>query len=159
MLKFIVAFLLSTNALADTVEGDVKFEAVSTSGLVKINGTGGKVTGDPSKSLEVELAPFDTGNNLRNEHMRDKYLEVGKFPKATLKLDAVTAAPEFNWTGLLTIKGETKPVKGKAKLEGDKLWAEFTISLEAFPAIGVPSWLGVTVAKDVTVTVIGKVKP
>ena len=58
---------------------------------------------------------------------------------------------EFKWTGKLTLKGETKPVSGTGSLKGDTITANFKISLSDYPAIGVPSWLGVTVEKDVLV--------
>ena len=37
-------------------------------------------------SYEVDLASIDTGIPLRNEHMRDNFLETKKFPKATFVL-------------------------------------------------------------------------
>ena len=55
----------------------------------------GKVTIDDSLDLkrlpinasyEVDLASIDTGIPLRNEHMRDNFLETKKFPKAIFTL-------------------------------------------------------------------------
>jgi len=47
----------------------------------------GVVTGDafPSSQLhfEVDLASLETGIRLRDRHMREEYLEVGRFPLAT----------------------------------------------------------------------------
>ncbi len=144
--------------------GTVEWSAANALGTVKIKGTGGVPTGGvelvdgkASGTFECILATFDTGIALRNEHLRDKYLEVGKHPKAALTLDpAAIGTGDFDWSGKLTLKGETKPVKGKARLKGDDLWAEFVVNLDDFPAIGAPTWQGVVVDKDVTVTVKAK---
>jgi polyisoprenoid-binding protein YceI len=146
-------------------DGSVEWTAVSTLGVVKIKGVGGKpagsvqiVDGKASGTFECLLATFDTDNALRNEHMRDKYLETLKYPKATLVLDPVAPSEsDFEWTGTLKLKGQTRPVKGKGRFKGGALWAELVVSLEDFPAVGIPSWQGVTVAKNVTITVRAKV--
>jgi polyisoprenoid-binding protein YceI len=57
----------------------------------------GKVTMDESFDLskpveatfEVDLASIDTGIPLRNEHMRDNFLETAKYPKATFVLKKI----------------------------------------------------------------------
>jgi polyisoprenoid-binding protein YceI len=69
-----------------------------------INGHTSKVTGsvslddslDLSKQplaaeFDVDLSTIDTGIALRNEHMRDNFLETKKFPKATFKLKSIAS--------------------------------------------------------------------
>lgn len=69
-----------------------------------INGHTSKITGsvsiddslDLSKQpisaeFNVDLASIDTGIALRNEHMRDNFLETGKYPKATFKLKSLAS--------------------------------------------------------------------
>lgn len=157
--------LLSFTAHAEEINGTAVFQAASTSGLVKIDGEGATVTGSvsvvdgkASGTIEADLSKVTTGMGLRDKHMHEKYLATHKTAKASLKLTSATPSAEFDWSGELTLKGETKPVHGKAKFNGDSLWAEFTFPLTDFPAIGVPEWAGVTVAKDVTVRVNAKVK-
>lgn len=41
-------------------------------------------------SFDVDLASIDTGIPLRNEHMRDNFLETSKYPKATFKVKQIT---------------------------------------------------------------------
>ncbi|HEY9731451.1 MAG TPA: YceI family protein [Drouetiella sp.] len=41
--------------------------------------------------FDVDLATIDTGIPLRNEHMRDNFLETKKFPKATFKLKSIAS--------------------------------------------------------------------
>ena len=44
----------------------------------------------PSVSFEVDLTSIDTGIPLRNEHMKDNFLETKKYPKAVFKVKQVT---------------------------------------------------------------------
>ncbi len=67
--------------------------------------------------FEVDLASIDTGIGLRNQHMRDNFLETAKYPKAIFKATKIetTAKPPFKSgqvvaikaTGLLTVHGKT----------------------------------------------------
>ena len=69
----------------------------------------------------MNLRTLDTGIDLRNEHLRENYLEVGRGPGFdTATLSAIDlngfnpAAPERkgSFTGLLTVHGVTRPVTG-----------------------------------------------
>ena len=103
--------LLSTNAFAKEIKFDVNDptgrDSVtfnSNAPIEVINGHTSKITGtvsvDDSLDLSkqpisaqfaVDLASIDTGIALRNEHMRDNFLETGKFPKATFKLKSIAS--------------------------------------------------------------------
>lgn len=157
-MRFLLWFILIVAPIAQAIplKGTASFHATSIGGLMNIDGVGGIVGGDSDTIITVDLAHLDTDNDLRNEHMRDKYLEVAKFPKASLKLDPVKAGPKFEWSGKLTIKGDTKPVKGSAELNGSDLSAHFTILLADFPSIGAPNWKGVGVSNEVKIEVKAK---
>lgn len=70
--------------------------------LEKIVGTTNQIKAtlqvDPNDILktkahfEVDLASMKTGIGLRDQHMREKYLETGTYPKAVLKIDKITQA-------------------------------------------------------------------
>lgn len=152
-----------------TVKSDastVGFLAVGKPGFLKIRGEGAKLAGSASivdgkltGTFEVGLADLKTGIDMRDEHMKEKYLEVGKHPKALLVVDPLAVASgegEYEFGGKLTVKGVEKPVSGKLNLDlgSDKATgsAEFTIKLSDYP-IGVPSHLGVSVAETVDVKV------
>lgn len=53
------------------------------------NEVSGSITADPenpaasSVRVVVDLSTLDTGLALRNRHLRERYVETGKFPKAT----------------------------------------------------------------------------
>lgn len=68
-------------------------------------------------TFEVDLASFDTGIALRNDHMRDNFLETSKYPKAVFKAKKIVSdkKPPFKngqvvnikATGDLTVHGKT----------------------------------------------------
>lgn len=163
-----VVALSATGAFAKTyaVSGKADWQAVGEPGFLKINGEGGQVFGSAEQAgdnkvtgvFTVKLANYTTGMGLRDEHMKTKYLEIAKFPEATLKLKPwVPTASDSPFTGDLTLKGVTKPVTGVASFADGKFKATFKVVTADYP-IGVPSHLGVTMAKDVTVTVEGTAK-
>lgn len=158
-MRWTIAILLafvSNICLAATL--DVSWQAVGSPGFIKIDGQGGKAEcqldaqglGECSCALDA----FKTGIDLRDHHMREKYLQTDKWPKASLKI-ASAAAGAF--AGDLTLKGKTHPVKGAYELKDGAVEATFQVALDDYD-VGVPSYLGVTVAKGVTVKVSGRVK-
>ena len=47
-----------------------------------------------SGKFDVDLASIDTGIPLRNEHMRDNFLETKNYPKATFVLKSLVSPPK-----------------------------------------------------------------
>lgn len=162
----IVCALVSLPAYGKTVTGDVTFKGETVGGLVDLVAKGGvlscemnEAAGVASGSCTVKLADLTTGIDLRDDHMKNKYLEVGKFPEAKIVIKgwktSVTPSP---FEGELTIKGQTKPIKGLAQVDGGKLNAGFTLSLKDYPAIGAPEYRGIGVKDAIAVSVIGDIK-
>jgi polyisoprenoid-binding protein YceI len=68
-------------------------------------------------TMDVDLRTIDTGIPLRNEHMRDQYLETTQYPKATFRVTHLTtkAMPPFKAgqvinltaTGPFTVHGKS----------------------------------------------------
>ena len=96
--------------------------------LEKIVGTTNKIMGhvhvnpmDITKGLmamfEVDLASIKTGLGLRDQHMRDNFLETGKYPKATLTVDKVTSASHKM---LMDMKSIEVDAEGTLDLHGVK---------------------------------------
>jgi polyisoprenoid-binding protein YceI len=130
----------------------------------------GRLTADPSQpgrlqgELTVDLATLDTGIGLRNTHMRDNYLEVGRgegYGRAVLKDivlagDAATATGATAFTATLLVHGVERPVRGDARLsrDGDRVRvdASFPVVL-AEHEIPKPRYLGVGVRDQVQVKV------
>lgn len=78
-------------------------------GFVVLDGpTLGPETGgaDTRFYFEVDLASLDTGIGLRNRHMRDNYLEVGRYPFATFEGSIVRTVPGGESVFRVTAEGE-----------------------------------------------------
>lgn len=167
----------STNwsANLDNGTGTVQFQAIGRPSAIKINGKGeaahGLVTvsqGMASGKITFKLETLDTGMSTRNKHMKEKYLQVDKFPLAILTLDP-TALPAgcdsgtctgdaLPFTGKLMLHGVETPVTGKAHVErarsSIKYSATFATKIPEHK-IDLPTFAGITVAEDVTVMVEG----
>lgn len=189
VMSFIVpAFAATAGAAASTVEGKEKvgfdsatgsmgFHAVGHPSALKINGTGtgpkgsliwnsaGQVIGD----LILDMTSLDSGIGMRTNHMKEKYLEVEKFPTAKLTLtDVSLPSADFGkdfsesnvpFKGNLFLHGVTKPVTGTAKIEQSgktmTVHAEFAVKISDY-AIAVPVFAGITVADDVSLVIDSK---
>ena len=150
-------------ALSSATDSKVSFEASGPAGM-KIDGTtpdlavtedGGNVV------VTVSLANLTTGIGLRDHHMREKYLEVPKYPVATLTIarSALTfprggEPVKADVPGTLQLHGQARPVTVHydAKAAGNVLDAHgaFHVNMNEF-GITVPVYLGVTVKPDIDV--------
>lgn len=164
---------LATTSHALTVQvqpsqGKVEFHATGRPSMIKINGEGKgpegiltigadkKVTGE----LTFDMTSLNSGIGLRDSHMKEKYLEVEKYPQAKLKLTDVSL-PETTggklpsvkaqpFKGELTMHGQTKPISGTFDLEGKTAKADFEINIAEY-GIEIPKYLGITVKNEVPV--------
>jgi polyisoprenoid-binding protein YceI len=167
-----VTALLNASALAapsamTPKTGELKFTAVASPGSVKINGTGAAPEGrldltelgdklEVSGSLKMKLDTFKTGLSMRDNHMKNNYLEVSKFPEAqlTLSKQSLPKSGSGPFEGHLVLHGVPKKITGTAetKLENGKaqIKASFKVKLTDH-GIAQPSFAGVTVADEVSV--------
>ncbi|MCM2258054.1 MAG: YceI family protein [Vicinamibacteria bacterium] len=115
--------------------------------------------------LAVDLATLDTGIALRNQHLRENYLQVARgegFARAVLSelglRDATGAGFEgrTGFTATLLLHGVKKPVAGSAALRregaGVRVEASFPLALSDF-GIRPPEYLGVGVGNRLIVSV------
>jgi len=103
--------MFSSEATLETVHGRT----------TKVSGT---IDADPANvadskvDVTIDLASLDTGISMRNEHMRDRFLNVEKFPTATFKSVSVSGPKtvaankpiDINVTGDFTLHGVTKRI-------------------------------------------------
>lgn len=148
--------------LAKAGEATVSFTASGPGGLKIVGSTSDlRVTDDgQSVTVAVPLKTLDTKIELRNKHMREKYLEVDKYPDAVLVVSRAElklpqgAEVSAEAPGTLKIHGREKPVKFRytAKRAGDKMAVSGTvrINIKDF-AIEEPSFMGASVKPDVDV--------
>jgi len=167
---YIVTLFLITNAHAATLtlsQGKVEFKAKGKPALISIDGrstlVSGTLKGEKNQfdgEFDLELASLDTGIELRDDHLKNKYLEVEKFPKAKLTFQNIKIEKnnEVNFKAKLTLHGHEKDVSGTALLNDENMLnADFKINLADF-GIEIPSFQGITVAKEVRIMVQGTVK-
>jgi len=115
--------------------------------------------------LSMDLATIDTGIGLRNQHLRDKYLEVSKgagFDKAVLSeiqladADGAAFVGRSRFSGMLLLHGVKQRVTGTAEIRpegaGRRVRSEFTLNLTDF-GITPPEYLGVGVGGKLLIKV------
>jgi polyisoprenoid-binding protein YceI len=151
-------------ALTSAADARVSFSAAGPAGMT-IEGTTPDLTvGDDGTNviITVPLANLSTGIGLRDHHMKEKYLEVPKYPATTLtiargalRFPASGGQTTADVPGTLSLHGQTRPVvvHYDAKGEGAAFSAKgtFRINMNDF-GITVPVYLGVTVKPDVDVS-------
>jgi polyisoprenoid-binding protein YceI len=111
----------------------------------------------------VALGSLTTGIALRDQHMREKYLEVSKYPEAILSIARsalrVPAAGgdrlAADAPGTLKLHGQSRPVtvhyEASPDASGVAVNGRFHLRMDDF-GIAIPSYLGVSVKPDVDVT-------
>jgi polyisoprenoid-binding protein YceI len=145
-----------------TIGGSFDAKTTALTGSVTASARGSRAF---DGSLTVDLRTLDTGIGLRNEHLRENYLEVDKgpgFETATLSeidLNGFNAdAPEGkgSFTGLLTLHGVRKTVTGTVDVRqagaGLRVKAAFPVDLSEY-SIRKPRYLGIGVKDAVQVEV------
>jgi len=153
--------------------GHVEFDAVGWPSALKIHGKGPGLDGRlvvenaaVSGAVGFDLQALSTGIDLRDRHMKEKYLETARYPRATLTLSrlAIEKLPNTDsfgpvtvpFSGTLSLHGVERPVAGEAKIAragaAVTTTASFAINIKDF-GISVPSYMGITVAEKVQVRV------
>lgn len=115
--------------------------------------------------VAMDLSTIDTGIALRNQHLKENYLDVAKgegFNKAVLseiKLPDVSGETfdgTTPFTGTLLLHGVKKPVAGTVEIHSEgtsrRVRAEFPVIITDF-AIEPPMYLGVGVGSKLLVKV------
>ena len=169
--------LLATLALASTVaiSADAKitrtgtpavaFHASGPAGMKIVGSTNDLDVDDQGAKIviRVPLRNLATGISLRDDHMRNKYLQVGTYPNAELTIDRSSIHfPNGDGTGSgdapgsMAIHGHSKNVTFHyvlARASGT-LHVQGTVALDVRDySIDIPSYLGVTVKPDIDVEV------
>lgn len=109
--------------------------------------------------VTVPLASLTTGIGLRDRHMREKYLQVDKFPDAVLELPwSAVKLPENGQTsegtaqGKMSLHGKSKDVQVKYRIlrtgNSFQVTGNIPLNIKDYD-IDVPSYLGVTVQPDI----------
>jgi polyisoprenoid-binding protein YceI len=144
---------------------DVSFTAVGPAGLTIVGKTSELTIAHPGQTitLGVPLSTLTTGIALRDRHMKEKYLEVQKYPDAelqvarsALKIPEAGREASSDAMGTLKLHGQTRPAKFHytTKRNGNNYAVQGSMRLNMQDyGISVPSYLGITVKPDVDVAV------
>jgi polyisoprenoid-binding protein YceI len=154
--------LCGASKVSFTGKGPGGFKVVGTSEKLELQDDGERLT------LTVPLDSLDTGIELRNRHMREKYLETGKYPQAVLvvpwsalKRAKAGETQEGTATGTLTLHGQTRqlPFKYRVVRTGDTqaVSGKLQLNFRDF-GVNVPSYMGITVKPDIDVDVAFEAK-
>ena len=167
----LVAYLNVAEALIfKTVDGKTEFFAVGKPAMIKINGEGQSPEGTltivnnlVNGKLTVDLTKLTTKIDLRDDHMKNKYLEVSKYPNAVLTLKDLKLPADLSslkneiklpFFGEFTLHGKTKPVTGEVTLSSENknvfVKAEFEVKVMDYIDT-LPEWFGMKVADSVKI--------
>lgn len=161
-MKLILLLSLLCVSIAHAQTGKIEFVAKGRPAFITISGEAPleqinlkAETTKISGTVSVAIKDLTTGIELRDEHLKDRYLEAAKFPTALFTLEElVTNASSFK--GKLLLHGVEKDVTGQTRIttkDGKtKITAAFVINLKDYQ-IEIPSYQGITVAQDVDVSV------
>lgn len=168
------AILVPAAVAAMSVSGtpDVSFHVKGTAGMSCTGKTDKLTVADDGKkvAVTVPLEGLSTGISLRDKHMKEKYLESPKYPDAELDADrALIQLPDAGKTvasafdGTLKLHGQSQPVTVHYKAsrkEGGPVDVDGTMSLDMTKwGITQPSYMGITIDKNVDVEVKFQVQP
>lgn len=165
-LAFLVGVPVTATATLSAQPGaQVAFTASGPGGL-KIVGTTSELTtldDGQTVTVTVTLTHLSTGIDLRDRHMREKYLETPTYPtavltvpRASLALPTPGATQAADLQGTVTIHGQTRPSAfhyAATSANGTyRVDAKLHVNMHDF-GIVVPSYMGVTVKPDVNIDV------
>jgi polyisoprenoid-binding protein YceI len=175
MKKLIVISLLlcqSVFAATEIQKSQIDFTAIGNPSFIKATGKllfskaelkqeNDKVSG----TIIVDLDKLDTEIELRDEHLKENYLETKKFPEAKLVLKPfeIKSGESLNKKVMATLElhGEKKDMEIELEVTRDKqlisVEGEFSIKLSDHK-IELPSFQGITAADTVKLKVAATLK-
>jgi hypothetical protein len=145
-----------------TVGGSFEAKTSSLTGALAVGDSRPAVI---SGDLSVDLRTLDTGMGMRNDHLRNEYLEVGHgegFERAVLSeihlgdVDPATFQGRTGFTATFLLHGAKRTVTGHAEIHRDgssvRVEAGFPVTLADY-GIAKPRYLGVGVKDEVEIKV------
>ena len=129
---------------------------VAESSEVKVRGETAK-KGEEFTARDIVLDPntLKTGIGLRDKHLREKYLESGKYPEAVL---TKAKGKDGKFDGELQVHGVTKPIQGTYEVKDQSFVAKFKTKISDYK-MGPASHLGVGAKDEVEVEITLPAQP
>lgn len=148
------------------LKSDLKFKATGKPSFIKATGsipfkeTNFEYTeSELSGSAKVDLTKLDSGIELRDTHLKEKYLHTNKFPEAQLVIlkQKAPVGKTSKLTAQLTFHGVKKEIMIDAELEKKgkviTLVSSFDFMLTDY-GVELPSFQGITAADKVKLNVV-----
>lgn len=170
MKLLIISILMIGTSFAEIVKSQIEFNAIGRPSFIKIKGKAKELTQNIivkdnllSGSFSFQLDKLKTGLSLRDEHMTENYLETKKYPQAVLTLKDNVDLNKSNAQvkATLLLHGVEKEVLVDFEIDNEtktaQLLGSFSVDIKDF-SINIPSFQGITVAKDVKIKVKTKVQ-
>lgn len=150
--------------------GKVEFEAIGKNSLLKISGFGAGATADlkvNGKKISGEviftLESLKTGIDIRDEEMKEKYLQTKTYPEAKITFNEFEMPSGWSlqnpkiatssFRGKLKLHGVEREITGLYSVNSDlKATAKFDVKLTDF-SIEIPVYLGIKVADFIKINV------
>jgi len=177
----LLVLFISKNLIAMPIEIDsgkakTEFVAIGRPAMLRVHGEAQGLMSHLSLEHQtlsgeiiLKLSEFKTGIETRDEHMKKKYLEVDKFPEATLIIKDLNL-PDFkagekrdlNFKADLNLHGQRKNIDVSGNIEAlsdrnYKIHAQSKLKLSDFH-IEIPQYAGITVADLVDFEVLFQTK-
>ncbi len=167
-ISLIILLALSSSAFASLAitKSDIKFTATGRPSFIKASGE--VPLGDSTFNIGedfiegsaiVKLDKLNSGIDLRDEHLKGKYLETQKYPLAKLTISKQKISPTDErqiLKAVLELHGQKKEIDLETRISRDSsqisMENSFEIQLSDF-GIELPSFQGVTAANKVKLNV------
>lgn len=160
----VLSFVVQANI--KILSSQIEFSAVGKPAFIKANGNvplsqaNFNLKDDQlSGTAIVNLEKLDSGIEMRDQHLKEKYLETKKFPTATLEIKSQKVSLEGKKSEIeatLDFHGKKKPIKLFMELrKKDKtivMKSNFDFSLTEF-GVELPSFQGITAADQVKLNI------
>lgn len=82
-----------------------------------------------AEHVVIPLTTLTSGIQVRDDHMKNKYLEVQKYPNAEI---VSATGKDGKGSGQLKVKDMVKPVSGTYKIEGNNVHVVFPVKISDY---------------------------
>ena len=170
-MKLILIYILmlgTSHASTKLLSSELNFTAIGKPAFIKANGSLPLARTDlvfESNSIqgtaEVELINLDSGIELRDKHLKEKYLQVEKYPKSSIEIpkQEIKYNKKIVLKAFLNLHGKKQEIilttEFFKKDKMIKMLADFEIELSKFE-IETPSFQGISAANKVKVKLKSK---
>ena len=151
-LSLISTVFIASTALAASVDVALKITPTGQVFHAKGSQVKGAITKNADGSIsadkiEIPLKQLKTGMGLRDDHMKNKHLEVSKYPNAII---TNAKGKDGKGTATLEVRGKKTPVSGTYEIQGNNVLVKFPINISDYD-VGKVRYMGMGVKDEAQV--------